>query len=61
MWEHKAITKATRVSEGIETDWYLCERGHQVGVEYAHSGPPSEPQWPPSAELVAAITDSEPR
>ncbi len=54
MWEHEVLTKATRTSEGIETDWYLCEKGHQVGVDYAN-GPPNEPPWPPTAELIAAM------
>ncbi len=55
MWEAKAITKATRVSEGIETDWYECEQGHRFGVDYEHGGPPTEPQWPPKPELVEAM------
>ncbi len=56
LWEHKAITKATRVYEGIEDDHYVCELGHTFGVDYTHGGPPTEPQWPPPQELVDAIT-----
>jgi hypothetical protein len=47
--------KATRISEGVETDWYLCEKGHRSGADWAHGGPPSEPQWPPSAELISQV------
>jgi hypothetical protein len=54
MWEHQTITKAERVSEGIETDHYVCEQGHAFGIDYAR-GPATEPQWPPSPELVEAI------
>jgi len=55
LWEHRTLTRAPRISEGIETDWYCCDRGHRFGIDYAHGGPPAEPQWPPSAELVASI------
>lgn len=55
MWEQKTLTKATRVSEGVETDHYTCEQGHAFGVDYAHAGPPTDPQWPPPAELVTAM------
>lgn len=55
MLEDRAVVKATRISEGVETDWYLCEKGHQIGAEWAHGGPPSEPQWPPAPELVEAL------
>ncbi len=55
MLEDAALVKATRTSSGIETDWYLCEHGHQSGCDWSHGGPPNEPQWPPSAETVAAI------
>ena len=45
---------ATRTREGLETDWYRCEAGHECGVDWA-AGAPSEPQWPPSAETLAAL------
>ena len=59
MWEERAITKATRISEGIENDHYVCEKGHQFGIDYDHGGPPSEPQWPPKQELIDAIANSD--
>jgi hypothetical protein len=49
------VTKATRVCEGAETDQYVCELGHQFGIDY-RSGPATGPQWPPPPELVAAFS-----
>ena len=48
----RRLVKATRTSEGMETDWYQCPEGHTFGVDWEHGGPPTEPQWPPPAELV---------
>ena len=46
-----AITKATRVYEGVESDQYICELGHQFAIDYRR-GPATEPQWPPPPEVV---------
>lgn len=40
------VTKATRVHEGLKSDAYRCEKGHELGVDY-RGGPATEPQWPP--------------
>lgn len=48
--------RAERVSEGFESDQYVCEQGHLFGIDWRDK-PPTEPQWPPSAkalELLAA-------
>jgi hypothetical protein len=37
--------KATRIHEGIETDHYRCELGHEFGMDWPN-GPATEPQWP---------------
>jgi hypothetical protein len=52
--EAGALVKATRVYEGIEDDHYECERGHEFGLDWRR-GPAEEPQWPPPAELAAAL------
>ena len=49
------ITKATRVYEGAEDDQYVCELGHQFGVDY-RKGPATTPQWPPDPRLVEHFT-----
>ena len=54
LYEHKVLTKAVRVHEGIETDQYRCEHGHGFGIDWAR-GPATEPQWPPPAELAALV------
>jgi hypothetical protein len=51
------ITKATRVHEGVESDQYVCEKGHQFGVDY-RKGPATTPQWPLPPETIAALTTS---
>lgn len=48
------LTKATRIRDGVEDDQYVCERGHEFGVDWSH-GAATEPQWPPSDEMRAAI------
>ena len=48
------LTKATRVYEGAESDGYRCEKGHDFSIDW-RSKPATEPQWPPSRELVEAI------
>lgn len=48
------VTRATRVYEGAEDDHYVCEQGHQFGVDWSR-GPPEELQWPPSPEMASAI------
>jgi hypothetical protein len=45
-----ALTKATRVHEGVESDQYRCERGHEFGMDWSR-GPATEPLWPPPPEL----------
>jgi hypothetical protein len=53
----RELTKATRVHDGIESDQYVCEKGHRFGIDWR--GKPAEaPQWPPSPELVEVITSS---
>ncbi len=46
-----ALTKATRVHEGVEDDHYVCEVGHDFGIDY-RAGPATEAQWPPPAGLA---------
>jgi len=49
-----ALTKATRIGEGVEDDRYVCELGHEFGIDWSH-GAATEAQWPPSAEVRAMI------
>lgn len=51
------LTKATRIYEGVESDEYRCDKGHQFGLDWSH-GPATEPQWPPPPELVASVRGS---
>ncbi len=55
MWEAHEITKATRISEGVETDWYVCEKGHRFGIDFEHGGPPAQPMWPPGPDIIEAM------
>lgn len=55
MWDDSAVIKATRIGEGVETDWYRCEKGHEFGIDWDHGGPPSEPQWPPPAKTLEGL------
>lgn len=48
------VTRATRVYEGVEDDHYVCELGHEFGVDWGR-GPVREMQWPPPTEMIAAI------
>lgn len=49
-----ALTKAVRVREGVESDDYRCERGHEFGLDW-RGRPADEPQWPPPQELIDAL------
>jgi hypothetical protein len=43
--------KSNRTSEGLETDWYLCEAcGQKFGLDWEESGPPEAPCWPPASD-----------
>jgi len=53
MGDHAQLTKATRIHEGVEDDQYVCEKGHAFGMDWRE--PATEPQWPPSPEMVAAF------
>lgn len=48
------VTRAERVYEGVEDDHYRCDAGHEFGVDWSR-GRPTEPAWPLSAEMTAAI------
>ncbi|GEM_PF-1751967 len=48
------VTRATRIHEGVESDQYRCEAGHEFGMDWS-SGPASEPQRPPPPEIVEAM------
>ena len=48
------LTRAERVHEGAESDQYVCGAGHHFGIDW-RGEPATEPQWPPPAELVAAL------
>ena len=50
------LTKATRIRDGLEDDQYVCELGHEFGVDWSH-GEATEPQWPPTAELRALVAN----
>lgn len=52
MMDDGRLIKATRIYEGDEDDRYRCEKGHEFGMDFRR-GPATEPQWPPSPELVA--------
>lgn len=52
--EKGRVTRALRLVEGVETDRYLCWRGHLFGVDYRR-GPATQKEWPPSAELLASV------
>lgn len=42
--------RAERLSEGVESDQYQCEKGHLFGINWGDK-PATEPQWPPSDKL----------
>lgn len=44
--DESVVTKAVRLSEGVETDQYRCERGHLFGIDWSR-GAATKPQWPP--------------
>jgi hypothetical protein len=49
----KCLGRAVRVSEGLEDDYYRCERcGYAFGIDWSE-GQPASPCWPPSAEALA--------
>lgn len=54
MDDSRMLTRAVRTHEGYESDEYRCEKGHVFGIDWS-SGPATEPQWPPPAELRAAL------
>ncbi len=47
------LTKATRIREGMETDQYRCEKGHEFGMDWPE--PATEPQWPPPPEIAEMV------
>jgi len=55
MGDHDELTRATRVHEGVEDDQYVCDKGHRFGMDW-RGAPATEPQWPPSPDLVAAFS-----
>jgi hypothetical protein len=40
--------RAQRTGEGVETDEYVCERGHYFLIDWSHGPQPTAPLWPPS-------------
>jgi hypothetical protein len=46
------MVRAVRVYEGAEDDHYLCDQGHQFGIDWSR-GAPDKPQWPPPPEIEA--------
>lgn len=49
-----AVRPARRTREGVESDSYRCEAGHEFGLDWSR-GPPDAPEWPPPPELLAAL------
>jgi hypothetical protein len=48
--------RADRVSEGLETDYFLCSAcGSKFGIDFDAAGPPDAPMWPPTAEEKAEL------
>ena len=42
--------RATRVCEGSETDWYVCDEcERKFGIDWS-KGAPDAPRWPPDPE-----------
>ena len=54
--EHSRLTRAVRVHEGVESDAYRCERGHEFGLDWRRE-PATAPEWPPGPALRAAFPD----
>jgi hypothetical protein len=52
--DDNTVVRATRIREGVESDNYICEKGHDFGLDY-RNGPATSPQWPPPPELAAAL------
>ncbi|HEY3450428.1 MAG TPA: hypothetical protein VGK67_29000 [Myxococcales bacterium] len=50
LFDHGRLTRARRIQEGRESDQYLCDEGHQFGIDWS-KGPATEPQWPAPQEL----------
>ena len=54
--DDRQLTKATRVHEGVEGDQYVCEKGHEFGLDWPE--PAEEPQWPAPQEIIDAVNES---
>jgi hypothetical protein len=52
LFDEGMVTQATREHEGVESDEYVCARGHRFGVTY-RGAPAPEPLWPPGPEVEA--------
>jgi hypothetical protein len=50
------LTKATRFYDGIESDAYRCEKGHESWIDW-RNGPATAPQWSPSSESSTTLDD----
>ncbi len=48
--DHGILTRALRFYEGVESDAYKCEKGHEFGMDWPE--PAAEPQWPPPPEYL---------
>ena len=53
-FDEGVVTRAERVREGVESDDYVCDRGHRFGMSFRR-GPAETPQWPPGADDLAAV------
>jgi hypothetical protein len=48
--------RAERTGEGQEDDRYRCTAcGLEFGIDWAYTGPPDHPRWPPGEEEAARI------
>jgi len=60
----QCLGKANRIAEGLEDDYYQCERcGNRFGVDWRR-GKPAAPLWPPTEpdrKLAQALLDARSR
>jgi hypothetical protein len=51
-----ALTRAVRTYEGVESDQYRCDLGHEFGLDWPEIA--ADPQWPPPPDIAALVVRS---
>jgi len=51
--DERRLTRAWRFYDGVETDHYRCDKGHEFGMDWRE--PATEPQWPPPPDVAGLV------